>query len=310
MKLSDSTLGRSLGGLGPRRGSGLHQWVQVLPFLFPTLVGMLLFTHGAVLAAFFISLTRWDAFTPWVWVGLDNYKDLFAADTLFTRSMIQTAYYTLVSVPLGIVAALLAAVLVNQKLRFMTFYRTVFFLPGITSIVAVAMVWLWLYNPDFGVINWLLGMVNIDGPPWLGSTKWAMPAVIIFGVWRGLGYNMVILLAGLQGIPDVYYEAAEVDGASKFRRFWHITLPLLSPTTFFVLIISLIGSFQVFEQTYVLTEGGPAYATMTIAYYIFLQAFQWFHMGIASALAFMLFLAVMVVTVLQFSVQRKWVHYD
>ncbi len=281
-----------------------------MPFLFLTLVGMVLFTHGAVLAAFFISLTRWDALTPWEWIGVSNYKDLFLQDDLFTRSMVQTGYYTLVSVPLGIVISLLAAVLVNQKLKFMTFYRTVFFLPGITSIVAVAMVWLWLYNPDFGVINWLLGKVGVDGPAWLGSTKWAMPAVIIFGIWRGLGYNMVILLAGLQGIPEVYYEAAEVDGASRSRRFWHITLPLLSPTTFFVLIISLIGSFQVFEQTYVLTQGGPAYATMTIAYYIFLQAFQWFHMGIASALSFVLFLAVMVVTVIQFALQRKWVHYE
>lgn len=280
-----------------------------MPFLFPTLVGMVLFTHGAVFAAFFISLTRWDALTPWEWIGLNNYRDMFLEDRLFARSMVQTGYYTLASVPLGMVASLLAAALVNQKLKFMTFYRTVFFLPGITSIVAVAMVWLWLYNPDFGVINWLLEFVGVRGPAWLGSTKWAMPAVIIFGVWRGLGYNMVIFLAGLQGIPDVYYEAAEVDGASRFRRFWHITLPLLSPTTFFVLIISLIGSFQVFEQTYVLTQGGPAYATMTIAYYIFLQAFQWFHMGIASALSFVLFLAVMVVTVIQFGLQRRWVHY-
>ena len=268
-----------------------------------------MFTHGAVLAAFFISLTRWDALTPWEWIGINNYRDMFLEDKLFARSMVQTGYYTLVSVPLGMVTSLLAAALVNQKLKFMTFYRTVFFLPGITSIVAVAMVWLWLYNPDFGVINWLLEFVGIRGPAWLGSTKWAMPAVIIFGVWRGLGYNMVIFLAGLQGIPDVYYEAAEVDGASRFRRFWHITLPLLSPTTFFVLIISLIGSFQVFEQTYVLTQGGPAYATMTIAYYIFLQAFQWFHMGIASALSFVLFLAVMVVTAIQFGLQRRWVHY-
>ncbi len=280
-----------------------------MPFLFPTLVGMVMFTHGAVLAAFFISLTRWDALTPWEWIGINNYRDMFLEDKLFARSMVQTGYYTLVSVPLGMVTSLLAAALVNQKLKFMTFYRTVFFLPGITSIVAVAMVWLWLYNPDFGVINWLLEFVGIRGPAWLGSTKWAMPAVIIFGVWRGLGYNMVIFLAGLQGIPDVYYEAAEVDGASRFRRFWHITLPLLSPTTFFVLIISLIGSFQVFEQTYVLTQGGPAYATMTIAYYIFLQAFQWFHMGIASALSFVLFLAVMVVTAIQFGLQRRWVHY-
>ena len=295
---------------GAAKGAvGLRQWLSVLPFLLPTLVGMVLFSHGAVLAAFFISLTQWDTLTPWMWVGVNNYRDLFVDDKLFALSMINTAYYTAVAVPLGLATSLVAAVLVNQKLKGITLFRTIFFLPGITSIVAVAMVWLWLYNPDYGVINWLLGKVGVTGPAWLASTKWAMPAVIIFGIWRGLGYNMVIFLAGLQGIPDAYYEAAEVDGAGRVRKFWHITLPLLSPTTFFVLIISLIASFQVFEQTYILTEGGPAYATTTIAYYIFLQAFRWFHMGIASSLSVMLFLVVMVVTALQFGFQRRWVHY-
>ena len=294
--------------LVPRHGSGLDQWLKALPYLIPTLIGMVLFTHGAVIAAFVISLHRWDILTPPQFLGWDNYKDLFNTP-LFWKTMKNTAYYTVVSVPLGIAVSLFTAMLINQKLKGITFFRTVFFLPTITSIVAVSLVWFWMYNPDFGIINWLLGLVDIQGPGWLGSTKWAMPAIIIFGVWRSFGYNMVIFLAGLQGIPDHLYEAAEVDGAGMLRRFWHITAPLVSPTTFFVLIISIIGSFQVFEQTFVLTQGGPAYATLTLAYYIYQQAFQWFQMGLASALAYILFIMVMIVTVVQFRVSRGWVHY-
>jgi len=198
----------------------------------------------------------------------------------------------------------------NRSLRGISFYRSVYFLPVVTSTVAVAMVWTWLYNPEFGPINYFLGLIGIEGPPWIASTTWAMPALVIMSVWKVLGYNMVIYLAGLQGIPEEYYEAAAIDGASSWQRFRYLTIPLISSTTFFVLIVSIISSFQVFEQTYILTRGGPAYATLTLAFHIYQQAFQFQKMGYASALAYVLFTLTLLATLIQFVFQRKWVFYS
>ena len=175
--------------------------------------------------------------------------------------------------------------------------------------MAISLVWAWLYQPQFGLINFLLSLVNIRGPGWLSSTEWSMPALFIMGAWRQAGFNMVIFVAGLKGISQELYEAATVDGAGWFRRFFHITLPMLSPTMFFVVVVSVIGSFQVFEQTYVLTQGGPAYSTLTLSYWIYQNAFEWFNMGKASALAYSLFVVVMFVTLVQFAGQRRWVFY-
>jgi len=214
-------------------------------------------------------------------------------------------------VPVRTALALLLAIALNQQLRGVSVFRAAYFLPTITSAVAAATVWRWIYEPNFGLLNSLLYAIGVAHPPaWLSSPAWAMPALILLGVWQGLGFQMVIFLAGLQGIPTHLYEAAAIDGAGWWARFRHITLPLISPTTFFVLIISVIGSYQVFDQAFVLTEGGPGYATTTLVYYIYEYAFQFFKMGYAAAMAWILFAIVFVLTVIQFRIQARWVHYD
>ena len=277
-------------------------------FLLPTFLGLSL-VIGSVLGGFVISLTEWDILTTPEWIGLDNYRTMLLDDELFVKSLVNTLYFTLGVVPLGTALSLLAAVVMNQNLKGRTLFRTIYFLPTVSSGVAIALLWAWLYNTQFGLINYLLGGVGIGKISWLGDTKYAMPAIIIMTIWRGLGYNMVLFLAGLQGIPAEYYEAATIDGANRWQNFLHITLPLLSPTTFFVLILSMIGSFQVFEATYIMTQGGPYYATYTMVLYIFFQGFQWFRMGYASALAYSLFAIILLLTIIQLRFEKRWVHY-
>jgi multiple sugar transport system permease protein len=282
-----------------------------LIFLLPNLLGFLIFTARAVIEAFRLSFYRADLLTPEVWIGLDNYRRLLFTDDLFRKILFNTVYYTLGSVPLAIVAGLLLAVLVNAPLRGMTLFRTAFFMPVVSSVVAIALLWQWLYNSDFGIINEALRALGVRNPPvWLSDPRWAMPALIFMSVWRQAGYNMVIFLAGLQGIPQHLYEAAEIDGANRWQRFWRITLPMLSPTTFFVLVISVIGSFQVFDQALILTNGGPADATHTVVMYIYNQGFQFFKMGYAAAVAWILFMLIFVLTLAQWRYQSRWVHYE
>lgn len=284
-------------------------------FLLPNILGFLVFTAGPVLVSLGISLVSWNILTPPVWLGIENYLSLIS-DSDFWRSIWATLYYTLGSVPLGIVLSLLLAVALNQKIRGIGIYRTVYFIPVVSSMVAVSLMWRWMYNPTAGILNYVLNEIfgffhlPITPPDWLQSTTWAMPAIIIMSVWKGLGYNMVIYLAGLQGIPTSLYEAAEMDGATSINKFFNITLPLLTPTTFFVLIMSVIGSFQVFEQAYIMTKGGPAMATVTTVYFIYQNGFQWFKMGYASAVAWVLFAAIMIMTVLQWRYQDRWVFYE
>jgi multiple sugar transport system permease protein len=198
----------------------------------------------------------------------------------------------------------------NSSIRGITVFRGIFFIPVITSAVAVAMIFRWLYNRDFGLINLALAFVGLPSVPWLSSTAWAMPAVILMAIWKRVGYDMVIYLAGLQAIPPQLYEAAQIDGAGRWHRFRHITLPLLTPTTFFILVISLIGSFQVFDLAFILTSGGPGNATNTIVMYVYNQAFQFFHMGYAAAVAWVLFAIILVITLIQWRIQKRWVHYE
>jgi len=280
-----------------------------LVFLAPDLFGFICFTLIPVVAALVLSFTKWDLIVKPTFVGLANFQNAFRDET-FRKVVLNTVYYTLGTVPTGMALSLALALALNQKLRGLGIFRSVYYLPVVSSMVAVALVWRWLYNKDFGLINWALSWMGIQPLGWLTSTKWAMPAVIIMSIWKGLGYNMIIFLAGLQGIPQHLYEAAAVDGASAWRRFWAITLPLLSPTTFFVLVMSLIGSFQVFGQVYMMTQGGPADATSTIVYYIFQNAFQYFKMGYASAQAWLLFAMIFVFTLIQFRMQQEWVHYE
>lgn len=278
-------------------------------FVAPLILGLLIFTYGPVLAAFVLSFTKGDYISTPKFIGLGNYVALWD-DKLFWQSLRNTLYYVAGVVPAGMVLSLLLALAMNQKLRGIVFFRTIFFLPTISSSVAISLMWLWIYNPEFGVFNFLLDQVGIKGPAWLSTPQWAMPAVIIMAVWRGLGYNMLIYLTGLQGIPEVYYEAASIDGADSWAKFWNITVPLLSPTTFMLLILSVIGAFQVFEYTYVMTQGGPVYATLTLVLHVYNNAFRNFQMGYASALAYVLFFMLLGLTVLQFRLQRRWVHYE
>jgi len=278
-------------------------------FLLPTLLGLLLFTIGPVIAGFLISFTNWNIFLPPQWVGFDNYTFLFTQD-LPRKVFANTLYYTLINVPLNMTLALAVALLLNLQLRGVAFYRAIYFLPVISSTVAAALIWNWLYSPNFGPINYGLSAIGISGPPWLASTTWAMPAVILMSVWKGFGINMLIFLAGLQGIPQELLEASMIDGANRWQRFWRVTWPLLTPTTFFVLVISCIASFQVFEQVYVMTEGGPAYATTVLGLFIYLNAFRYNNMGYAAAVAYLLFALILVITLVQFRLQDRWTHYE
>jgi multiple sugar transport system permease protein len=278
-------------------------------FLLPTFLGLTI-VLGSVVGGFAISLTEWDILTPPEWVGIGNYLKMVTEDERFVQTLINTLYFTIGVVPLSTLLSLLAAVVMNQGLRGQTLFRTTYFLPTVSSGIAIALLWGWLYNAQYGLINYLLGIVGIPKISWLGDTRFAMPAIIIMTIWRSLGYNMVLFLAGLQGIPQEYYEAAIIDGASRRHRFRYITMPLLSPTTFFVVVLTMIGSFQVFEATYVMTQGGPFFSTYTMVLYIFFQGFQWFRMGYASALAYVLFAMILIVTLVQLRLEKRMVHYE
>jgi multiple sugar transport system permease protein len=247
--------------------------------------------------------------TPPTFAGLENYQNLLK-DPTFRKALMNTVYYVGVMVPVSTVLSLGLALLLNQKLRAITWYRTAYFLPVVSSTVAVALVWSWIYSKDFGLLNYVLRTLGLNPIAWLSSTRWAMPAVIIMGVWGILGEGMIIFLAGLQSISQSYYEAAEVDGASGWQKLWRITLPLITPSLFFFFIITMINAFQTFEQIYIMTRGGPVNSTTTIVYYIYRNAFRNFKMGYASSQAIVLFLIIMVLTLISWRSQEKWVFYD
>jgi multiple sugar transport system permease protein len=275
-----------------------------LIFLLPHLLLFLAFMLFPVIGSFLLSFTSWDLLGDIEWVGLNNYIDL-TKDAIFIEVFWNTLYFTVISVPIGIFLSLLLAIALNQKIRGIKFYRAAYFLPVISSMVAVAVIWQWIYNPEYGLINFGLSLVGIDGPNWLSSETWAMPAIILTSIWKGLGFSMLIFLAGLQGIPDSYYEAADLDGASFVDKFRHITVPLLSPTTFFVTIMSIINSFQVFDTVYLMTGGGPGRSSSVIVHYLYQNAFEYFRMGYASAMAYILFFLVFVFTIIQFWRHKK-----
>jgi len=284
-----------------------------LLFLLPDLIPFVAFTVLGVFATFGLSFSHWDLVSTPSWVGLDNYSNLFS-DDLFRKVIRNTLYYTLGVVPISTALALLAALGLNLKLPGSLILRTAYFAPYITTLAAAALVFQWVYDPRAGLIDSVLYAIGVQNPPaWLNSTTWALPALIIFGIWRQIGFNIVLFLAGLQGVDRNLLEAASVDGAGRWARFLHITLPLISPTTFFVVIISTIGSFQVFDQAYVMTNGRfyPDNATNTVVGYLFQKAFvsSDAQLGLASAVAWLLFLFVFAITMVQFAVQRRWVHY-
>lgn len=280
-------------------------------FLLPSLLLFLVFVLLPVLAAFGISFAHWDLFTPPKWAGLDNYRQLIFEDKLFHKVLGNTIWYVLGTVPVQMILAFFIALLLNRGMWGQNTLRVIYFLPVVSSTVAVALIWSWIFNSNFGVLNLLLSRLGVDDlPKWLNSSQWALPALIIVAIWQGLGYSMVLFLAGLQGISREAYEAGEIDGAVGWRKHRYITLPLLSPTTFFVAIVSLIGSFQIFDLAFVMTQGGPANATNTIVYYVYQNAFQFYRMGYASAAAMILFAIVLALTLFQYRMQDRWVHYD
>jgi len=281
-------------------------WAYI--FLLPFFLGLLFFILGPVVAAFAISFTSWDLLSPPQWIGLDNYREMMS-DPLFWIALKNTVYFTVVSVPVTLLLALGLAALMNRKLRGIAVLRAIYFFPVTASIVAVSLLWAWMYTPDFGIINYLLSQIGVPKVKWLVDPRMAMPSIILMSVWRGLGFNIVVFLAGLQSIPKDLYEAAELDGANGWDRFRQITIPLLTPTLFFAAIMAMIASFQVFEQTFIMTQGGPGNATLTLVYHIFQNGFTYLRMGYASALSFVLFAILFIITIVQVRLQRRWVHY-
>ncbi len=280
-----------------------------LIFLAPNFSGFLVFTLIPVVLAFVLSLFRWDIFHAPVFIGLDNFRDLL----LFTREngkwipndpefwqFLGNTLFLMLGIPLNMFVSLMIAMLLNHKLRGIGFFRTVFYLPTICGGVGMILLWGLIFTPDVGVMNRLLALIGIDGPGWLTDYYWAKPAFIIIGLWGAMGgTNMLLYLAGLQNIPQELYEAAEVDGANRIQRFWHITVPMLAPTSFFIFVMSVIGGFQGgFDTAFLLTEGGPAGSTTTLSYYIYNHAFVWFNMGYAATISLTLFALVLLITLL------------
>ena len=277
-------------------------------FLAPGLLPLVLFTLGPMAASLIISLLRWDLLRPPRLKGLGNYAQLLG-DPDFHAAVLHTLYFIVGYLPLAFVGGLAIALALNQRLRGVAIFRTIYFLPVVTSWVVVAFMWKWLLNPQSGIVNYALSFVGIHGPGWWTDPAWAMPSIILASAWKDLGFVMVILLAGLQAIPDDYYEAAAVDGAGRWARFWYITLPLLSPASFFVVVISLINSFQVFDQIWVMTGGGPVDSTSVVVLQIVRNAFSYGQVGYASAMSWVLFAGILLVTLVQLRLQRRWVTY-
>jgi len=276
-------------------------------FISPWLLGFLFFTLGPMVLSLYSSFTDWDLLTSPVWVGVQNYVDAFA-DELFYQSLKVTAIYTLLYVPLDLLGGLMLALLVNARMRGVRFFRTVFYLPTVFSGVVFVVVWLWMLNPRGGMINLMLSQFGIEGPRWLMDPHLALYSLVLMSFW-GWGRSMVIFLAGLQTIPGELYEAAAIDGANGLQQFYKITLPLLTPTIFFNLILSVIFTFQTFTSAFVATDGGPLDSTLFLVLYIYRQAFQFLHMGYASALAWILFAIILVLTLIVVRSQRFWVFY-
>lgn len=276
-------------------------------FISPWLIGFVIFTLGAMLFSLGLSFFKSDLLTTFNFVGVDNYTRLWT-DRFVGQALKVTSIYTFTTVPFGTALALAIALLLNQDVRWRGLFRTIYYLPSVVSGVAVAILWQWIYHPDFGLINAMLAWVGIDGPRWLFSREWALPALILMALWS-VGGNMLIFLAGLQSIPTELYDAAHVDGANGWNRFWHVTIPMLTPTIFFNLILSIISSYQVFTTAYVMTEGGPGSATLMLVLLLYRVAFEQFKFGYASAIAWLLFAIILIFTLIVIRSSSFWVYY-
>ena len=300
-------------------GTNKRYWEGYL-FIAPWLIGFVIFTLGPVMASLYLSFTKYDMVSVPIWIGFGNFQDLFK-DNLFKRSLWNTLYYAVFTIPLSLTFSMILAMLLNNKLKGIYTFRAIYYLPAITSGVAISLLWRWLFHPDLGLINKALTIIGFSQsmcPKWLTDPHWAMPAIIIMSVWGGLGGSMLIYLAGLQGIPEQLYEACELDGANPWQKFWNVTLPMLSPTIFFNLIMAIIGSFQVFVTVFIMTSnqgasiepGGPANSTLVYVLYLYRNGFRYLNMGTACAMAWVLFVIILVLTLINFYFSKKWVNYD
>lgn len=278
------------------------KWAWLM--LAPNVVGFLMFMLIPMAATFVLSFMKYDMLDAPKFIGFKNYVDMFH-DPIAWQVTGNTILYTILTVPVGMVLSLVLAVALDQKIALRRFYRAAFFLPSITSMVVVAIVWQWIYNPEFGLLNFFLSLFGIAPKKWLISSSTAMISLAIVGVWKRLGYDMLLFLSGLQGISTSYYEVAELDGASKMQQFRYITLPLLTPTTFFVFVMALINSFQVFDQVMLMTEGGPGRTTSVLVHYLYQNAFQYFKMGYACSLAYLLFFIIMLLTAFNMRMEKR-----
>lgn len=300
----------SISSVRPGRGTSLRFRKNIEGYLFimPWLLGFLIFTAGPMVASLCLSFTDYRALSPPQWVGLANLSRMIH-DRYFWISLKNTAYYTFLGVPAFLITALVVALALNVKIHGVSIYRTIYYLPSITPTVATALLWVWIFNPDFGFANVVLESLHLPPLGWLADPALAKPCFIMMGMW-GTGSTMLIFLAGLQGIPQSLYEAAEIDGASLWSRFTHISIPMLTPTIFFNLVMGIIGTFQVFSTAYVATGGGPVNATLFYVLYLYRMAFESFWMGYASSLAWVLFVIILIFTVIQLKLAQRWVYYE
>ena len=288
-----------------KRHETILGWLMVSPWL----IGFICFSALPMFASLIISFTEWDMLSKPEWVGFENYKTLFFEDPLALHSLNITILFTIVSIPLNIVFGLALAMLLNTSIRGLAIFRTIYYLPAILSGVAVALMWRWIFSTEFGLLNALLSMIGIEGPAWLTDRIWVLPSFVIMRLWS-VGGGMIIYLAGLQSIPSNLYEAANIDGANWWHRTRFITLPMLSPTIFFQLIVGFIFSMQIFTEAFIMTNGGPADASLFYLLYLYRTAFQYFDMGYASALAWVLFVVILVLTIILFKTGKSWVYYE
>lgn len=296
--------------LGRKTTGNLSKYVTPWLFMIPALLPLCVFYLYPIFYSFYISFTDWDYISPEVdFVLFENYYYLFT-DPIFYQVLVNTLYFMLGTVLPTVVGGLLLAMLISNKQKGMSIYRTIIFSPWVTPTVAISIVWSWIYEPDVGLANWLLSLINLPALGWTSSTTWAMPAVIIVTVWKGVGWAMIFYMHALKTVPSSLYEAADLDGAGRFKKFIHITIPLISPTTLFLVIITMIDAIQAYDQIQVMTQGGPAGSTRTILYMFYQAAFEQFDMGRATAVSTILVIITGLLAAVQFYVSRKWVHYQ
>lgn len=288
---------------------GCGETIAGFLFASPWLIGFILFTAYPIVSSIYFSLTDYDILSEPMWVGLSNYIEMFKWDPAFWRSLWNTFYYVVFAVPLGMIIGLLIALILNADIKGIAVYRTMYYMPSIVPIVASSILWSWMFNPNYGLLTLAVEALGLKAPAWLGDPRWAKASLIIMSLW-GAGSGMIIYLAGLKNIPKTYYEAAQLDGAGSWTIFWRITIPLLTPTLFFQLIMGIIGSFQVFTQAFIMTDGGPNDATLFYVLHLYRNAFQFWRMGYASAMAWVLFAIIMAFTAVNWLSSKYWVHYD